>query len=156
MHKRKQEERYVFTATPQLVSKDHNPLLNGVQPEPLTLLRKHKKARLDVNQEAVLNEHVFRKMVQSQNSAELERDQIHALFRHNVIQNQNQQDILNAAPQLKGVDKEPQQQQMRHPVPQQEMVHQSTAMHQPGVCSRRLMQYLYHSRNRPNVSCLLN
>lgn len=24
---------------------------------------------------------------------------------------------------------------------------------EPGVCSRRLMQYMYHQRHRPSVSC---
>ncbi|XP_062029262.1 probable transcriptional regulator SLK2 isoform X1 [Rosa rugosa] len=166
-HKRKQEEQCVFTASPQLALKDHNPLLNGVQQEPISIWRKHKKARLDVNQEAV-NEHVFQKMLQSENSAESERDQIRAFFQHNVIPNQDQQAILNAAPQL-GIDREKQLQWMRHPVPQQEMVHQATAMHavpqqekvhqatamhQPGVCSHRLMQYLYHTRTRPNDNSL--
>nr|XP_011463812.1 PREDICTED: probable transcriptional regulator SLK2 [Fragaria vesca subsp. vesca] len=140
MHKRKQEEQCVFS--PQLALKDHNPIVNGLRQ------RKHKKSRMDLNQEAVLNGHVFQKMLQSQNSAEGERDQLHAFSQHNVIPNQDQQAILNAAPQL-GVDREKKLQWMRHPVPQQEIVHQATAVHQPGVCSHRLMQYLSYTRTRP-------
>ena len=144
LHKRKQEEQCAFT---QL--KDNNTLVNGVQQ------RKHKKARLYVNQEAVVNDHVFQKMLQGQNSADVERDQLHAFSQQNPIQNQDKQATFNTDPQL-GVDREQKLQWMRHLVPQQEMVHQTTAMHQPGVCSHRLMQYLYYTRKRPNVSCLIN
>ncbi|XP_050378236.1 probable transcriptional regulator SLK3 [Argentina anserina] len=141
MHKRKQGEQFVFS-TSQLALNNHSALLSGVQE------RKHKKARLDDHQEAVMNDLVLQKMLQSQNSAEVERDQLHALSQH-VIPNQDQEASFNSAPQLV-VDNDKKLQWMMHPVPQQEVVNQATALHQPGVCSHRLMQYLHYTRKRPN------
>ncbi|VVA30164.1 Hypothetical predicted protein [Prunus dulcis] len=150
--KRKQYQWH-FGAAPQPALKNHHPLLNGGEQEPLTSSQRHKKPRIDVKKEASLNKHAIQQLLQSQDSEELQRNklQIQELFHYNMSQNQDQQKILHPSLQLKGVDKEKQQQLMRHVVTQQEVVHQASVMQLPdeGVCSRRLMQYIYHLRNRP-------
>lgn len=65
-----------------------------------------------------------------------------------------QQNILHSTPEFGAVDIDKmQQQQMRHHQLQQPMhqVPAAYALHS-GVCSRRIMQYMYHLRHRPSVS----
>lgn len=153
--KRKQYQWH-FGAAPQPALKNHHSLLNGGEQEPLTSSQRHNKPRIDVKKEASLNKHAIQQLLQSQDSEELQRNklQIQELFHYNMSQNQDQPKILHPSLQLKGDDKEKQQQPMRHVVTQQEVVHQASVMQLPdeGVCSRRLMQYIYHLRNRPAVS----
>ncbi|KAJ4713006.1 putative Transcriptional corepressor SEUSS [Melia azedarach] len=81
---------------------------------------------------------------------------VHKKPRSDILQlkskNEKQQKVLHSSPHMGGVDIEMlQQQQMRRHQLQQVglQVPAAYALHS-GVCSRRLMQYMYHLRHRPS------
>ncbi|KAI3800154.1 hypothetical protein L1987_35464 [Smallanthus sonchifolius] len=101
-----------------------------------------KKPRIDIKQEDILQQQTLRQMLQRQESMQLQspNHQLQALYQ--------QQQLLQSLPPV----------QRAHLI-QQQLLHSRQTAQQPasavnrpydgGVCSRRLMQYLYHQRQRP-------
>ncbi|KAL4347951.1 hypothetical protein GQ457_17G025250 [Hibiscus cannabinus] len=113
--------------------------------DPNNLSQVQKKPRLDIKQEDILQQQVLQQLLQRQDSMQLQarNPQVQALFQQQRLRQQQQ--ILQSMPPLQRAQL--QQQQL-----QQQGMQQVAGMKRPidgGVCARRLMQYLYHQRQRP-------
>lgn len=120
--------------------------------EPSNISQVHKKPRLDIKQEDILQQQVIQQLLQRQESMQGSNPQLQALI-HQQRLRQQQQQLLQSMPQMHRAQFQQQQHQMqlRHQLHQQGM-QQIPAMKRPndgGVCARRLMKYLYHQRQRP-------
>ncbi|KAL3599022.1 hypothetical protein D5086_006940 [Populus alba] len=113
----------------------------------------HKKIRLDNQKNAILQENIIQQLLPSQDSVQLQAalPALHALVPQNKLGNQKQQDTLQSTLQLLGVNmKQQQQRQMRDYLQSLALPRvQSMLSFNANVCSRRLMQYMYHQRQRP-------
>ncbi|XP_038994399.1 probable transcriptional regulator SLK2 isoform X2 [Hibiscus syriacus] len=114
--------------------------------DPNNLYQVQKKPRLDIKQEDILEQQVLQQLLQRQDSMQLQarNPQLQALFQQQRLRQQQQ--ILQSMPPSQRAQL--QQQQM-----QQQGMQQVAGMKRPfdgGVCARRLMQYLYHQRQRPS------
>ncbi|KAI8546382.1 hypothetical protein RHMOL_Rhmol07G0113000 [Rhododendron molle] len=112
-----------------------------------------KKPRLDRNQENILHQKIIQQLLQKQDTMAIQdhNQLLQALMQQHKLRNQQQQYIRNSVPQFVGIPIQQQQQQpMRHHL-QQQVNHQIPVVqpHDAGICSRRLMQYVYHLRHRP-------
>ncbi|GMJ06547.1 hypothetical protein HRI_004323900 [Hibiscus trionum] len=126
--------------------------------DPNNLSQVQKKPRLDIKQEDILQQQVLQQLLQRQDSMQLQarNPQLQALIQQQRLrqQQQQQQQILQSMPPLQRAQLQQQQQQqmqLRQQLQQQGM-QQGAGMKRPfdgGVCARRLMQYLYHQRQRP-------
>ncbi|XWS37770.1 hypothetical protein CRYUN_Cryun19dG0073700 [Craigia yunnanensis] len=122
--------------------------------DPSYLSQVQKKPRLDIKQEDIVQQQVLQQLLQRQDSMQLQcrNPQLEALIQQQRLRQQQQ--ILQPMPPLQRVHLQQQQQQqmqLRQQLQQQGM-QQVAAMKHPfdgGVCARRLMQYLYHQRQRP-------
>ncbi|CAH1445584.1 unnamed protein product [Lactuca virosa] len=111
-----------------------------------------KKPRLDIKQDDIIQQHqVVQQILQNPNPNPNpnQNPQLQALIQQQRIrqQQQQQQQLLQSLPPLQRAHLL-QQQQLR-----QLQVQQQASVKRPndgGVCSRRLMQYLYHQRQRPS------
>ncbi|XP_024992321.1 probable transcriptional regulator SLK2 [Cynara cardunculus var. scolymus] len=107
-----------------------------------------KKPRLDIKQDDILQEQVLRQILQRQDSMQLQSPnlQLQALY-------QQQQLLQSLSPAQRAHLLQQQQQQLHSRQNfQQQGLQPASAVNRPydgGVCSRRLMQYLYHQRQRP-------
>lgn len=109
-----------------------------------------KKARLDIKQEDIMQQQVVQQILQRQDSMQLQNPnpQLQALIQQQRLRQQQQQ-LLQSLPPVQRAHLL-QQQQLRQL--QQQGLQTAAAVKRPydgGVCSRRLMQYLYHQRQRP-------
>jgi len=140
--------------------------------DPNNVSQLSKKPRMDIKQEDIMQQQqqqVMQQILQRQDSMQLQgrNPQLQALFQQH--QRLRQQQIFQSMPQLQRMhlqqqhqqQQQLQQQQMQYRQQlQQQVMQPSSAVKRPGdngvsgVCARRLMQYLYHQRQRPNVSCL--
>ena len=157
LHKGKYQEGECNDASKVAPQVHRSSLLKGIRQEPLTSTEMNKKPRLDIKQEAIMNQHIIQQLLLNPDSSQLQRHlpQLQAMFQQHQLQNQKWQKILQSIPQYQGVDTQQQQQrQMRHLL-QQQVMRQVPATHpfNEGICSRRLMQQIYHLRQRPAVSC---
>ncbi|GLT49000.1 hypothetical protein SLA2020_225860 [Shorea laevis] len=128
--------------------------------DPNNLSQVQKKPRSDIKQEDLLQQQVFQQLLQRQDSMQLQsrNPQLQALFQQQRLrQQQQQQQFLQALPQLQRAQFQQQQQQqqqqqmqMRQHMQQQGMQQIMKRPYDNGVCARRLMQYLYHQRQRPS------
>lgn len=115
-----------------------------------------KKPRLDIKQEDILQQQVIQQLLQRQDPMQFQgrNPQLQAFIQQQRLRQQQQQ-ILQSMPQLQRAQLQQQQQmQLRHQL-QQHTMPPISGMKRPydsGVCARRLMQYLYHQRQRPHVS----
>ncbi|KAL5552141.1 hypothetical protein UlMin_002317 [Ulmus minor] len=127
--------------------------LSGEKRELLNSTRRHKRPKLDVKEENVLDQHIPQQLLQGENSVQLQRHTplLHSLVLQDLLQNQSQQKVSLSVPLLQGVHIPPQQQQIRNQLPQQ-VEHGVCNIDQLGevACFRRLMQYIYHIRQRPH------
>ncbi|KAK8599504.1 hypothetical protein V6N13_077425 [Hibiscus sabdariffa] len=122
--------------------------------DPNNLSQVLKKPRLDIKQEDILQQQVLQQLLQRQDSMQLQarNPQFQALIQQQRLRQQQQ--ILQSMPPLQRAQLQQQQQQqmqLRQQLQQQGM-QQIAGMKHPidgGVCARRLMQYLYHQRQRP-------
>ncbi|KAK8537113.1 hypothetical protein V6N13_042063 [Hibiscus sabdariffa] len=122
--------------------------------DPNNLSQVQKKPRLDIKQEDILQQQVLQQLLQRQDSmqSQARNPQLQALIQQQRLR--QQQHILQSMPPLQRVQLQQQQQQqmqLRQQLQQQGM-QQVAGMKRPfdgGVCARRLMQYLYHQRQRP-------
>ncbi|XAR71742.1 hypothetical protein NMG60_11018146 [Bertholletia excelsa] len=142
------------------VSLPSGPLVPGsfVQ-DPNNITQLQKKPRLDIKQEDIMPKQVLQQLLQRQDSMQIQtRDpQLQALIHQRLRQQQFLQSIspVQRAHLLQQQQQHQQQQQLlqlRQQLQQQGMQQMSTTKrpHDSGVCSRRLMQYLYHQRQRPH------
>ncbi|TYH41678.1 hypothetical protein ES332_D11G009900v1 [Gossypium tomentosum] len=126
--------------------------------DPGNLSQVQKKPRLDIKQEDIMQQQMLQQLLQRQDSMQLhgQNPQLQALMQQQRLRQQQQ--ILQSLPPLQRAHLQQQQQQqqqqqlqLRQQLQQQGM-QQITGMKRPfdgGVCARRLMQYLYHQRQRP-------
>ncbi|KAE8736449.1 putative transcriptional regulator SLK1 [Hibiscus syriacus] len=121
--------------------------------DPNNLSQVQKKPRLDIKHEDILQQQVLQQLLQRQDSMQLQgrNPQLQALVQQQRLRQQQQ--ILRSMPPLQRVQFQQQQQQvhLRQQLQQQGM-QQVAGMKRSfdgGVCARRLMQYLYHQRQRP-------
>lgn len=125
--------------------------------EPNEVSQLQKKQRLDIKQEGDLQEPVLQQLLQRQGSMQLQNPnpQLHPLIEEQRLRQQQQQVLQSIPPAQRAHLLQQQQLQLRQQLQQQGMPSVSP-MKRPydggGVCSRRLMQYLYHKRQRPPVS----
>lgn len=125
--------------------------------DPNSLLHMQNKPRLDFRQDGILQQQAIQQMLQRQDPMQLQRHnpQIQAFIQQQKLwQQRNQQQMLQAMPQLQRAQL--QQQHMRQQLPQQG-VQLASGVKRPydsGICARRLMQYMYHQRQRPSVSLM--
>ncbi|KAA8539880.1 hypothetical protein F0562_026572 [Nyssa sinensis] len=140
------------------VSLPNGPRLPGsfIQ-EPNNMSQVLKKPRLDIKQEDILQQQVLQQVLQRQDSMQLQthNPQLQALIQQQRLRQQQQQFLQSMPPVQRAhmlhQQQQQQQLQLRQQLQQQGMQPVS-AMKRPydgGVCSRRLMQYLYHQRQRP-------
>ncbi|XP_044467284.1 probable transcriptional regulator SLK2 isoform X2 [Mangifera indica] len=120
--------------------------------DPNNLSQVQKKPRLDIKQEDILQQPVFQ-----QHSMQLQgrNQQLQALLQQQQQRLRQQQQILQSMPPLQRAQLQ-QQQQMQYRQ-QQQGVQPFNTMKRPydsGVCARRLMQYLYHQRQRPSENTI--
>ncbi|XP_034707871.1 probable transcriptional regulator SLK2 isoform X3 [Vitis riparia] len=148
-----QQQLGVVNATSQPPSQTHYlSLLTGIKQEPDNSTQMPKKPRLEVQEEDFLHQQIIQQLLQRKDSLQLQGHNPHlqAWIQQHKMRNQQHQKILQSIQQLQGVDMQQQQQQMRNQL-QQQGTHEVSAMRpsDSGICSRRLMQYMYHQRHRP-------
>ncbi|KAK9059649.1 hypothetical protein SSX86_020353 [Deinandra increscens subsp. villosa] len=114
-----------------------------------------KKPRLDIKQEDIMQQQVLQHILQMQDSMQLQNPnaQLQTLIQQQRLREQQQ--IFQALPPLQRAHLIQQQQQQELQLRkhlQQQSLQPANAVKRPyddGVCSRRLMQYLFHQRKRP-------
>nr|XP_043633110.1 probable transcriptional regulator SLK2 [Erigeron canadensis] len=116
-----------------------------------------KKPRLDIKQEDIMQQQVVQQLLQRQDSMQLQspNPQLQSLIQQQRLRQQQQQhQLLQSLPPVQRahlLQQQQQQMQLRQQL-QQQSLQPANTMKRPydgGVCSRRLMQYLYHQRQRP-------
>lgn len=126
---------------------------NSFIQDPANLSHLQKKPRLDIKQEDILQQQVFQQLLQRPDPMQMQSQnpQLQA-----ILQQQRLRQQLQAMPPMQRAQLQQQQQQQFRQQLQQQSLQQMAAMKHPsdtgGVCARRLMQYLYHQRQRPQVS----
>lgn len=123
--------------------------------DPTTMPQIQKKPRLDIKQEDIVHQQVLQQLLQRQDSMHIQNSnpQLQALIQQQKLR-QQEQHLLQAMTPIQRAQLLQQQQQLRQKIRTQG-VSSATPVKRPydgGVCSRRLMQYLYHQRQRPAVS----
>ncbi|XP_009371289.2 probable transcriptional regulator SLK2 [Pyrus x bretschneideri] len=125
--------------------------------DPNNLAHVQKKPRLDIKQEDILQQQVIQQLLQRQDPMQFQGrnpQQLQAMLHQQRLRQQQQ--ILQSMPQLQRAQLQQQQQQQQQQQLRQQQFQQSmqpvSSIKRPydsGVCARRLMQYLYHQRQRP-------
>ncbi|XP_042511168.1 probable transcriptional regulator SLK2 [Macadamia integrifolia] len=158
----RQQQKRASSATSQPaaqtspVSVPSGPLIQ----EPNNLSQMHKKPRLDIRQENIMQQQVFQQLLQRPDSMQLQghNPQLQAMIQQQRLrQQQQQQQIMLSLPQMQRAHLQQQQQQqqqqlqLRHHLQQQGLQSVSAVKrsYESGICARRLMQYIYHHRHRP-------
>ncbi|XP_040380810.1 probable transcriptional regulator SLK2 [Oryza brachyantha] len=121
-------------------------------------LHAQKKSRIDIRQDDILQHNLIQQLLQGQSSLHLQgqqNPQIQALIhQHKLaqIQQQQQHQMLQPFTQIQqsqvGIPRQP---QLRPPLaqPGMQLAGPVRTPVENGLCSRRLKQYLYHKRHRP-------
>ncbi|KAL8534357.1 hypothetical protein ACS0TY_010393 [Phlomoides rotata] len=126
---------------------------------PTTTSQLHKKPRLELKHEDIVQQQVLQQLLQRQDTMHLQNSspQLQALIHQQRLRQQEQQ-ILQTMPPIQRIQlfQHQQQQQQQQLQLRQQLQLQgmppASAVKRPydgGICSRRLMQYLYHQRQRP-------
>ncbi|XP_061348847.1 probable transcriptional regulator SLK2 [Gastrolobium bilobum] len=131
--------------------------------DPNNISQMSKKPRLDMKQDDIVQQQVIQQLLQRQDPMLFQgrNPQLQALLQQQQQQQRlRQQHIFQSMPQLQRVQLQQQQQQQQQMQLRQQLQPQVmqplSAGKRPydstvnGVCARRLMQYLYHQRQRPN------
>ncbi|XP_055825227.1 probable transcriptional regulator SLK2 [Solanum dulcamara] len=125
--------------------------------DPVALSQMQKKPRLDIKQDDILQQRVLQQLLQRQDPVQMQNSspQLQALVQQQRLRQQQQQhqQLLQYLPPMQRAQLMQQQQQLqlRQQI-QQQSVQPVSGMKRPSdgvLCSRRLMQYLYHQRQRP-------
>ncbi|KDP22321.1 hypothetical protein JCGZ_26152 [Jatropha curcas] len=123
--------------------------------DPNNLSQVQKKPRLDIKQEDILQQQVFQQLLQRPDAMQLQGRSPHlqTLLHQQRLRQAQQQQIFQSMPPLQRAHLQQQQQQMQmRQQMQQQAMQPVSAIKRPydgGICARRLMQYLYHQRQRP-------
>ncbi|KAH8513490.1 hypothetical protein H0E87_006672 [Populus deltoides] len=155
IQKRKRQQGDIRTTFQSELQKSLDSLLDVKREGLSSSPQLHKKIRLDNQKNAILQENIIQQLLPSQDSVQLQasRPTLHALVPQNKLANQKQQDTLQSTLQLLGVNMKQQQQQQRQMRDYLQSLAlprvQSMLSFNANVCSRRLMQYMYHQRQRP-------
>lgn len=128
--------------------------------DPFNASHVQKKPRLDIKQEDILQQQFIQQLLQRQDSMQFQASnpQYQALLQQQRLRQQQQQ-LLQSMPPVKQTwlldqqqqEQQQQQMQLRQQL-QQQGLQSASYVKRPsdgGVCSRRVMQYLYHQRHRP-------
>ncbi|KAI4347506.1 hypothetical protein L6164_008316 [Bauhinia variegata] len=124
--------------------------------DPNNISQLQKKPRLEIKQEDMLQQQVLQQLLQRQDPMQFQgrNPQLQALLQQQRMRQQQQ--ILQSMPQLQRAHLQQQQQQQQMQLRQQlqqQSMQPTSSIKRPyesgGVCARRLMQYLYHQRQRP-------
>ncbi|XP_049393465.1 probable transcriptional regulator SLK2 isoform X1 [Solanum stenotomum] len=126
--------------------------------DPAALSQMQKKPRLDIKQDDVMQQQVLQQLLQRQDPVHMQNPspQLQALVQQQRLRQQQQQQhqLLQYLPPLQRAQLLQQQQQLQlRQQMQQQSVQPVSGMKRPSdgvLCSRRLMQYLYHQRQRPS------
>ncbi|XP_020546922.1 probable transcriptional regulator SLK2 isoform X2 [Sesamum indicum] len=128
---------------------------NSFIQDPTSMSQLQKRPRLDVKQEDIVQQQVLQQLLQRQDSMHLQNSnpQLQALIQQQRLRQQEQQ-LLQAMSPIQQVQLLQQQQQQQLQLRQQLQLQgmPPAGIKRPcdgGVCSRRLMQYLFHQRQRP-------
>ncbi|XP_074319651.1 putative transcriptional regulator SLK2 isoform X2 [Silene latifolia] len=141
---------------------------NSFIQDPMNSPHLQKKPRLDIKQEDMIQQQVLQQILQRQDPMQLQNSnpQLQAILQQQRLR-QQQQMLQSMSPMQRVQIQQQQQQQQQHHQQQQyqqqqqqlrqqlqqQSMQQMAAMKNPydtgGVCARRLMQYLYHQRQRP-------
>ncbi|KAK6132123.1 hypothetical protein DH2020_034114 [Rehmannia glutinosa] len=107
---------------------------NSFIQDPTTISQLQKKPRLDIKQEDILQQQVFQQMLQRQDPMSLQNPnpQLQALMQQQRLRQQQQRNSFFS------LCRQCSEFRIKRP-------------YDGGVCSRRVMQYLYHQRQRPAV-----
>ncbi|XP_021730139.1 probable transcriptional regulator SLK2 [Chenopodium quinoa] len=129
---------------------------NSFIQDPANVSHLQKKPRLDIKQEDYLQQQVLQQFLQRPDPMQLQshNPQLQAILQQQRLRQQQQ--FLQAMPPMQRVQLQ-QQQQMRQQLQQnvqQQMVSMKNPQDTGGVCARRLMQYLYHQRQRPQENTI--
>ncbi|OWM75639.1 probable transcriptional regulator SLK2 isoform X2 [Punica granatum] len=124
--------------------------------DPNSLSHLQKKPRIDIKQEDIIQQQVLQQLLQRPDPMlQNHNPQLQALLQQQRLRQQQQQ-ILQSMPHLQRAHlqqqqhQQQQQLQLRQQLQQQGMQPMNVKrLYDSGVCSRRLMQYLYHQRQRP-------
>uniref|UniRef100_A0A7N1A4G2 Transcriptional regulator SLK2 n=1 Tax=Kalanchoe fedtschenkoi TaxID=63787 RepID=A0A7N1A4G2_KALFE len=121
------------------------------------LSQTQKKPRLDIKQEGGLQQQAMQQILQRQDSMQLQghNPQLQVLLNQQRLRQQQQ--YLQSMPNLQRAQLQQQQQQQHQQMMlrshmQPQSIQPGTAAkrtYDSGICARRLMQYLYHQRQRP-------
>ncbi|WVZ62031.1 hypothetical protein U9M48_011821 [Paspalum notatum var. saurae] len=124
-------------------------------------LHAQKKSRIDVRQDDILQHQLIQQLLHGQSSLHLQgqqNPQLQALIQQHKLaqmQQRQHQQLLQPFPQLQQSQISiPRQPQHRPPLaqPGMQLAGPIRTPVDSGLCSRRLMQYLYHKRHRPEDS----
>lgn len=122
-----------------------------IKKEPGPPVQMLKKPRIDVNRENIPHNQTVQELLFK--GLQDCNPQLKEKIDQQMEQNQQHQLILPSVPHLSGVQMQVPKQRMRNML--QDLGHKVSfgTLIDSSLCSRRLMQYLYHLRNRPHVSC---
>ncbi|PSR91519.1 Transcriptional regulator SLK2 [Actinidia chinensis var. chinensis] len=146
-----QQHQVGGTAMSQTTSQTRGVSLPAGKRQESGMSQKYKKPRLDSKSENILHQQIIQQLLQKKNHMQLQdhNQQLHALMQQHKLQNLQQQQILQTIPQFLGVPTQQQQQLTRNHLQLLANHQVSVQPHDGGICSRRLMQYIYHLRHRP-------
>ncbi|CAN4085237.1 unnamed protein product [Withania somnifera] len=122
--------------------------------DPVALSQMQKKPRLDIKQEDILQQQVLQQLLQRQDHLHVQNPspQLQALVQQQRLR-QHQHQLLQYLPPMQRAQLLQQQQQLQlRQQLQQQSLQPVSGLKRPSdgvLCSRRLMQYLYHQRQRP-------
>ncbi|CAA0840524.1 Probable transcriptional regulator SLK3 [Striga hermonthica] len=144
--------------TRQVQFASHQKVLDSFTRDVNTIPRLQKRQRLETKQEDILQQQVLQQVLQRQDSMHLQNSnpQLQALMQEQRLrQQEQQQQFLQAMTPSQRVQFLQQNQQQLQLSQQHQIQGVLPACGGPrlsesGVCSRRLMQYLYHERQRPS------
>lgn len=157
VRKRQQKQQLgAFNATSLPPSQTHYlSLLTGIKQGPVNSTQMPKRPRLDIQEEDFLCHQMIQQLLQRKDSLLLQghNQPLQSWIQQNKMQSQQQQKTLQPIQQFQGVEMQHQHQQMRKEL-QQQSTHEISAMHpsDTAICSRRLVQYMYHQQHHPPVS----
>ncbi|KAJ8497510.1 hypothetical protein OPV22_008062 [Ensete ventricosum] len=117
---------------------------------------------VDIRQEDILQKQLVQQLMQRHDTMQLQgqqNPQLHAyLQQQRLMQHHQQQQIIQSFSQMQQAPLNLQQQQQLWHHVQPQTIQPVTPVKRPfdnGICSRRLMQYLYHQRHRPPDNSIL-
>lgn len=129
--------------------------------EPLNSTNTSKKARLDLKKDGIMQQQVLQQLLLRPEPVLQghQNPQLQAILQQQRLAQLQQQHLMQSLPQMQQAPiTVQQQQQQRHHMRQQavEAVAPVERYVDSVIGSRRLMQYLFHQRHRPAVSCFIS